>query len=764
MDVARAFVTPPARRGTDGEYARTTPLGTNVFGYESLTKRARGGSRPGLSKYPSGQVPAGATLIQELNSIVVINPNVTGALAAVGFVQQNSKRYHQSVIPDNGTTSPSSGAETCAFTSNVTAGYLLIVCFSHDTLAGGDTFSVADTRGTVYTLAESAQSSSATNQLRVYWGIAPTSGANTVTVTRSFFADACTVGVLEFSGIRQIAPIDDTSENNQDTGSYGAGTDNVTTGTITVNNSGSMVLAAFSQGFDDSADIWAPGTGWTQAIDQSIDTVEATQSLHVEYRSSNASIAGLATVSGAIFPQIVSIGLSMIPASAWIQASTAGRQSLLLSVAGGEIQTCVAGHALWTPAINNSGTTPALYYSATDQRRVYSAQNGEYVYFADGNNWRRFHPLTNVVSVWSPSAGTLPVDDAGTKPRLICTWRGRTVLSGVRGASNNIYMSKVDDPTDFDYDPPTRTVKQAVSGNNSDYGLIGDTVTTLIPYSDDVLLVGGDHSIWMIQGDPADGGRPQRVSDIIGMAWGKPWCKSPSGEVYFFANQPGMWRMVPGQQPVPISQPIRPEILATNTGTQTITLAWDDLYEGVWCFITNTGSISSQTHWFYETRAGAWWKVTFTTADQNPQCATVFDGNLSTDRVTVIGSWDGYVRALSPDATTDDGVAIAGEVWLGPLLGKELEEILMNGFKLNLGETTGGTITYAVHVGSTPEVAYSSTAVRTGTPIAGRNLVAAERWSGNAIYLKITTTGRWGYEQGMAWVKSLGPILQRAGV
>lgn len=47
----------------------TTPVGTNVRGYEPATTRQRGGSRPGLARYVSGQVPGGG-LIQDLNVVV----------------------------------------------------------------------------------------------------------------------------------------------------------------------------------------------------------------------------------------------------------------------------------------------------------------------------------------------------------------------------------------------------------------------------------------------------------------------------------------------------------------------------------------------------------------------------------------------------------------------------------------------------------------------------------------------------------------------
>jgi hypothetical protein len=44
----------------DLQPAATTPEATNVRGFESLTQRDRGGSRPGLIRYPDERLPLDA--------------------------------------------------------------------------------------------------------------------------------------------------------------------------------------------------------------------------------------------------------------------------------------------------------------------------------------------------------------------------------------------------------------------------------------------------------------------------------------------------------------------------------------------------------------------------------------------------------------------------------------------------------------------------------------------------------------------------------
>jgi hypothetical protein len=53
-----------------GQPPLTTPIGKNVRVFEPMTRRGRGGSRPGTLPIPPGQVPAGAHLIQMLNTVV----------------------------------------------------------------------------------------------------------------------------------------------------------------------------------------------------------------------------------------------------------------------------------------------------------------------------------------------------------------------------------------------------------------------------------------------------------------------------------------------------------------------------------------------------------------------------------------------------------------------------------------------------------------------------------------------------------------------
>ncbi len=427
-----------------------------------------------------------------------------------------------------------------------------------------------------------------------------------------------------------------------------------------------------------------------------------------------------------------------------VQLSQSGRVVKLVAVVAGNVYTANPGATAWTLATNNASGTPPLNATGTMQ----SSACIQKLWFADSINYVFYDPSTDSVEDWEASAGTLPLDVDSNAPRLICTWRGRIVLSGLIKDPQNWFMSAVGDPTNYDYAPLSPSPTDAIAGNNAPAGLIGDVVTGMIPYTDDCLIFLGDSSIYMMRGDPYQGGSIDRISDAIGGAWGQAWCKDPAGNVYFFSNRTGIYVMAGDEragtvgQPQRISQPIENIVQQIDTGLNCIRMLWNDQSQGVHIFITPLDEPTTTTHLFYGLRNNGWWQDTFKNNDMNPVACTTFDGNDPGDRAPLIGSWDGYVRALSQTAETDDGEAIDSEVWVGPFLTKDFDDLMLKELQALLGESSNA-VTFALHMGTTAEAARSSTAVLTGTWAGGRNLSNYVRRADHAWYIKITSSERW---------------------
>lgn len=438
------------------------------------------------------------------------------------------------------------------------------------------------------------------------------------------------------------------------------------------------------------------------------------------------------------------------------QLSQSGRVVTLVAVSEGRVFYANAGDDAWLEATNNTGETPPLNFTGI----MFSAPNQQKLWFVDGVNACYYVPITNTVEAWTASAGIFPVDSDGNLPRLCCTWRGRLVLSGLLKDAQNIFMSAVDDPRDFDYSPTSPSATDAVALNLSSLGLIGDVVTCLIPYTDDVLVVGGDHTIWMIRGDPLDGGRTDLVSSSIGMAWGEPYCLDPYGNIYFFSNRTGIFTLVPGQQPQRISQAIETLLKDIDTGLNSIRLMWNDELQGLEVLITWLDEPADTTHFLYEARTGAWFTREFANHDHNPLCCCVFDGNLASDRVCLIGSWDGYVRALDPTATDDDGTPIASRVVIGPIVTGKMGEVIMTGIFAEFAKDSSD-VTYNILVGDTPEEALVADPFLSGTWTAGLNPTTADRVSAHSLYVEILGDNKWAMEKMRLRVADLGKVRAR---
>jgi hypothetical protein len=167
------------------------------------------------------------------------------------------------------------------------------------------------------------------------------------------------------------------------------------------------------------------------------------------------------------------------------------------------------------------------------------------------------------------------------------------------------------------------------------------------------------------------------------------------------------------------------------------------------------------THFFYEQRTGAWWMDRFANPDHNPLCAIEFVGNTPTDRVPLIGSWDGFVRAVDPFATDDDGIPIDSEVLLGPILTPDTDAMRLDEAQGILGEGSG-PVNYAILTGRTAEAALSSAPALSGTFQAGRNPTYYERIQGHAIYVQLSASNAWSMEQLRMRIAGLGTVRRRS--
>lgn len=443
-----------------------------------------------------------------------------------------------------------------------------------------------------------------------------------------------------------------------------------------------------------------------------------------------------------------------------MQASQFGRVVSTVVVCEGEVYRLLPGATSYEAANNLTGNTPAM----NEIGLIRSAANSQKLWMIDGVNNVVYDPATNDLNLWTTTAGELPVDTEGNYGTIIENWRGRICIAGVEGDPQNIYMSKVGDPTNWEYFPTLPSSIDAVAGNfPGSFGLIGDVITALIPYNDDTMIIGCDHEIHILRGDPNDGGQNDLVTRAIGMAYGLPWCMGPMGEVYFFSNRCGVYVMMPGMQPRCISNAIENELQVIDTGTMGVCMGWDDRFKGLYLFISPLEEPGEGKNFYWDQRNGAWFKDRFRNPKHNPLCCITFDGNEPADRVLLIGSWDGYVRAIDPETTDDDGYAIDSEVWIGPLLTKDMDDVTLRSLQAVLGEGSG-EVKCDIFSGETAEAALAAARANDEDIVfePSRNLSSRIKVADHAIYIRLTSSVPWSMESIRA-ITTLNGMKRRRG-
>jgi len=383
---------------------------------------------------------------------------------------------------------------------------------------------------------------------------------------------------------------------------------------------------------------------------------------------------------------------------------------------------------------------------------VQSAQLYGKVYWSDGSAKRKFDIATGAGSPWT-SANTIP------DGKLMCLWGGRIVMARDETDPHNWYMSAVGDAEDWDYQPSTTSASQAVAGNYSDLGKIGDVITALCPYSDDILVVGCDHTIYQFSGNPASGGAIDEITDQVGMIPGRSHCRDTSGVLYFLGSRGGVYRLPPGPAlPESITDSsIAEELSDINVDNTLPVMIWDDRDKGLHLFLTKLADQTESTHYFWDARNGSWWKDRFANHDHNPRVAYVLDADDPDDRVLVMGGRDGRIRYFDSSAESDDSTPIKSHIWLGPIGPGDDSLVMLHELEAIVAKTSDD-ITWEIYVGNTVEEAIASGVHHTGLWRAGRNDSERIRASGRAFFLVISNfedADRWAIERILATISSV---------
>lgn len=407
---------------------------------------------------------------------------------------------------------------------------------------------------------------------------------------------------------------------------------------------------------------------------------------------------------------------------------------------------------------------------------VHITSGYERCYIADGVNYFEYDPTDTDASTHG-AVKRLRCSTMGAIPqrcKLVEMWHGRLVLARDPADPGRWSMSAINDVTDWDYFPQIPSAKQACSSTNTRAGRVPDIINAIAVYSDDLLLFGGDRSIWQLSGDPMSGGMLDLVTDETGMAFGRPYCKDPQGTLWFFGSTGGLFYMVPGQRPRRASVTrVEKALRSIDLGNYYVELQWNPIDEGVHIFVIpyGDGDGTLVDHWFYEVNADAWHKDRFgltTSDDIQPAASVRIDGDLYNDRTLLIGGEDGRVRRWGVDSsgnvpkndevTTTTDKAIDSYVLMGPLVQAPISAAQLTEASFVLADDQHGC-NYEFFSNSTPDSL--GDAVKRGRLRAGRNDRHLVRVSGDHVYMRLRNANvdqTWAFEAGSVTIASAGDL------
>jgi hypothetical protein len=373
-----------------------------------------------------------------------------------------------------------------------------------------------------------------------------------------------------------------------------------------------------------------------------------------------------------------------------------------------------------------------------------------------------FNPADNTLALVTASAGTVPV-----KCDLVAMWRDRIVLAGDRVDPHLWYMSKLGNPTNWDYSPAFTTSADAVNATNSDAGRIGEPIRALVSHTDECMMFGCSSSIWVLRGDPQAGGRLIKLSEEVGILDRASWCYDAGG-YFWFLSQDGLYVMPPGCGDAPVSvsrEKLPSELLRIDRDSYTVSMCYDFLHRGIHLFVTKTSDSTGLGHWWIDTKvsrggdqevvaSAAFWPQSFQTGHEP---TAIFGRRDYTPSATglspvLIGGRDGYVRQFDDSLAQDDGDnAITSYVDVGPFpLGPpgyhgRLEEI-----QLVAARSSGG-LKLTVRTGDNAEAAFHATRQEEYTLTrAGLNRTARPRARGQAALARVSgneANTKWSFEE-----------------
>lgn len=445
-------------------------------------------------------------------------------------------------------------------------------------------------------------------------------------------------------------------------------------------------------------------------------------------------------------------------------SDTGADPAVPLVVADGNLTTD-AGVAIVTDSGQNIvfGHTASVAYPGGNFVSITGAEFKGKLLIAD-TVLKVFDPLTGAADDVVATSGVIPA----AQP-LVSVYRGRVLLGGKDGMW---YASRTGTSADWNFGGEMGDPSRAVAGQCARAGLIGETLTAIIPLSDDILLFASERGLWMLRGDPATGTVVQ-LSDSVGVIAPNAWAKSSEGLLAFLSHD-GVYIMQAGSTSMPqrFSENRVPDSLRDiDNLTNVISMAWDARERGFHLFVTPEMGVG--VHWWLDVANKAMWPVILQAGHQ-PTAVCRIAGDAGGLSEVILGCSDGYLRKFYSEATTDDGTEIESHVLIGPLrlTTDDLSDAVLaeiHGILSDNAGTVSWSIISATNAEEAADLAVDAVAAALagtepiGVACAGswtelRNRADRPRVRGPWVVIWLSSTDAWAYEAIAVRINQLGRL------
>ena len=305
------------------------------------------------------------------------------------------------------------------------------------------------------------------------------------------------------------------------------------------------------------------------------------------------------------------------------------------------------------------------------------------------------------------ASGSMP-----TKVYLGCAYRGRAVLSGNPNYPGQWYMSRQNNPWDFQY--VASDAQTAIAGGDFEAGKLGDIVKALIPFRNDFLIIGCANSMMIIIGDPAEGGTPNAFDQTTGIFGPNSWCYDGAGNLWFWGSN-GLYMATLPNSPVCVSLKSLPNLVkdeAASQSTHRIIMGYDRIRNGLLITITTIADGTNSDYFYDLFTQGFFPELYPEECGVYSQC--FYASNTEANRDLLIGCKDGHIRRFD-ETKSDDDIGGSDELINSyvtfsalPLFDEEQEGVISSLDVVTGGGQTGdntdsNNISYKIWAGPTAE-------------------------------------------------------------